>query len=286
MENPNPKDEAAAAAVNGLVVNKNDADFTEEEKQRIEQALAENQKKNQTFLITGERGTTKQVVKEQVQEGFTVYFKDCHDGDYTVTAPCTKVLVERCTNFKLHLGAQIKTETLEVWRCEDAHIQINTSIKTLQADLSKRLSLSFSKKENYGSVVWSGVYDLTLAVGEGDSRDLHQSGYEQMKEKFPDINDQFDQFIIRYINGSLLSEQVVRLPNGFPTTEREANEFDEKQKANEAAREEYIRNMVKWAAPKLGIKDYRKRPKVGRNEPCPCKSGKKFKACCWNKYEK
>jgi len=38
---------------------------------------------------------------------------------------------------------------------------------------------------------------------------------------------------------------VVRLPNGFPTTEREANEFDEKQKANEAAREEYIRNMVK-----------------------------------------
>jgi len=99
--------------------------------------------------------------------------------------------------------------------------QINTSIKTLQADLSKRLSLSFSKKENYGSVVWSGVYDLTLAVGEGDSRDLHQSGYEQMKEKFPDINDQFDQFIIRYINVSLLhlpkspSCELTLLSNGL-----------------------------------------------------------------------
>jgi Protein of unknown function (DUF1186)/SEC-C motif len=26
------------------------------------------------------------------------------------------------------------------------------------------------------------------------------------------------------------------------------------------------------------------KPKVGRNEPCPCGSGKKFKKCCWGKY--
>jgi len=25
----------------------------------------------------------------------------------------------------------------------------------------------------------------------------------------------------------------------------------------------------------------RKPPKVGRNDPCPCGSGKKFKKCCW-----
>ena len=24
-------------------------------------------------------------------------------------------------------------------------------------------------------------------------------------------------------------------------------------------------------------------PKVGRNQPCPCGSGKKFKRCCWPK---
>lgn len=23
--------------------------------------------------------------------------------------------------------------------------------------------------------------------------------------------------------------------------------------------------------------------KAGRNDPCPCGSGKKYKACCWNK---
>lgn len=27
----------------------------------------------------------------------------------------------------------------------------------------------------------------------------------------------------------------------------------------------------------------RKPPKVGRNEPCPCGSGNKFKKCCLNK---
>jgi uncharacterized protein YchJ len=27
----------------------------------------------------------------------------------------------------------------------------------------------------------------------------------------------------------------------------------------------------------------RSEPKVGRNNPCPCGSGKKYKKCCWNK---
>jgi SWIM/SEC-C metal-binding protein len=26
-------------------------------------------------------------------------------------------------------------------------------------------------------------------------------------------------------------------------------------------------------------------PKVGRNDPCPCGSGKKFKKCCMNKQQ-
>lgn len=26
--------------------------------------------------------------------------------------------------------------------------------------------------------------------------------------------------------------------------------------------------------------------KVGRNDPCPCGSGKKYKSCCWNERSK
>jgi len=29
----------------------------------------------------------------------------------------------------------------------------------------------------------------------------------------------------------------------------------------------------------------RNAPKVGRNEPCPCGSGKKYKKCCLNKND-
>ena len=29
----------------------------------------------------------------------------------------------------------------------------------------------------------------------------------------------------------------------------------------------------------------REEPRVGRNDPCPCGSGKKYKKCCMNKHE-
>ncbi len=32
----------------------------------------------------------------------------------------------------------------------------------------------------------------------------------------------------------------------------------------------------------INVRDY---PKIGRNEPCPCGSGKKFKKCCLDKQE-
>ena len=34
------------------------------------------------------------------------------------------------------------------------------------------------------------------------------------------------------------------------------------------------------------IQPVRTEPKIGRNEPCPCGSGKKYKNCCLNKNEK
>ena len=31
------------------------------------------------------------------------------------------------------------------------------------------------------------------------------------------------------------------------------------------------------------VKQIKVLPKVGRNDPCPCGSGKKAKKCCWDK---
>jgi hypothetical protein len=87
-------------------------------------------------------------------------------------------------------------------------------IKTLQADLSKKLSLVYKSKEIYGSLVWSGIYDLSLKVGD----DVHESGYEQMKVEYPDINDQFDQFIVRYLNVRLHTAHAHARPHTHELT--------------------------------------------------------------------
>lgn len=52
------------------------------------------------------------------------------------------------------------------------------------------------------------------------------------------VNPETDQFIVRLLphkatgQVQLLNELVVRLDNGFPTTEREARQFEERQEAN------------------------------------------------------
>jgi len=33
------------------------------------------------------------------------------------------------------------------------------------------------------------------------------------------------------------------------------------------------------------FKKQKRKKKIGRNEPCPCGSGRKYKKCCWPKYE-
>ena len=54
----------------------------------------------------------------------------------------------------------------------------------------------------------------------------------------PKIDAETDQFIVRLLPNKLtgkiqlLNELVVRLENGFPTTEREARQFEERQEAN------------------------------------------------------
>lgn len=44
--------------------------------------------------------------------------------------------------------------------------------------------------------------------------------------------------------------------------------------------ETHRRHLVEMAAPPTDRQMARRPPKVGRNEPCPCGSGKKFKKCC------
>ena len=113
----------------------------------------------------------------------------------------------------------------------------------------------------------------------GDAR-----GIEALQEIFFDGNSVF-------IGGSLEVLSVVHnrdIPE-MPTIRRERKAQQERQKR----RGEELNGLVTYAQ-KQGASDTesstasvttlrRNLPKVGRNDPCPCGSGKKYKKCCLNR---
>lgn len=84
------------------------------------------------------------------------------------------------------------------------------------------------------------------------------------------LHEEVDQFIVRPLKDKLMCELIVRLSNGFPTTEREASAFDKRQ-------EENLQKLAKEAGITIARKKGAKKP--GQNEPCHCGSGKKYKKC-------
>jgi len=170
----------------------------------------------------------------------TVYFKKNTDSQYHLDSECTKVLIEKCDKCIVKLNARVLTQTVEAWHCDDTTIIINVPIKTLQLDMCKNLTVHFAKKEFFDSVVWAGLHNFTLKVGD----DELCSGVEQVQSTVEDLKENFDQFIVRYVDGKLLQELIVRLQNGFPTTDREADAFDEQQKKNDKLFEEHVRKFM------------------------------------------
>lgn len=148
----------------------------------------------------------------------------------------------------------------------------------------------YEKKEDYHQIVWAGVDNLTVEFNRSPEHNL-VTGLEQMKEKHSDLtlNDQIDQFIIRFLeDGVLTPELIVRLANGYPTTNREADAWDAQQLRKEQLTEEQLRKMLDLA-PQMGINNIGKvdadgkKVKVKVNDPCPCGSGLKYKKCCERK---
>ncbi len=98
---------------------------------------------------------------------------------------------------------------------------------------------------------------------------------------------------MRVVEGALLNERIVRLPNGFPTTDREADKFD----AESAKKDEHMRKMAQQMIkenPQLvsgavkgrfNEQKIRDEKKLKPNDRCHCGSGGKYKKCCQAKDE-
>jgi len=146
----------------------------------------------------------------------------------------------------------------------------------VQVDLCKTISANFKQRTLINSVIWAGAFNITVSIpdGAGGKEAIH-SGVAQMKEQYPDLQEETDQFMIRIVETKLIQEALVRLENGFPTTEREAKAFEEREQRNKKQAEKHLKKIIKTAEIKHNTK-----AKVGRNDNCTCGSGLKYKKCC------
>ena len=82
--------------------------------------------------------------------------------------------------------------------------------------------------------------DLTIP-GE----DVLETGTSTVDRKeIENFQEKFDQFVIHYVEDKLMEEIIVRLENGFPTTDREADAFDRQKEKNDQLFEKYVREKL------------------------------------------
>ena len=90
------------------------------------------------------------------------------------------------------------------------------------------------------------TFGILVLMEQPSGADVIQTGTEVVNQdgSIADYKERFDQFIVRYVKGKLLQELIVRLPNGFPTTDREADAFDAEKEKNDRLYEAHVRKMI------------------------------------------
>ena len=105
--------------------------------------------------------------------------------------------------------------------------------------------------------------DIQLILHEFERRNIEFKSFDQTNELI--------QLVMDLANNTRIWEN-----NGY--TPKEIFEKFEKPHLKPLPDEPYLYDEPNTANTK-------KRQKVGRNDPCPCGSGKKYKKCCLNKFE-
>lgn len=120
-----------------------------------------------------------------------------------------------------------------------------------------------------------------LAAMDHLRQGIHLRGYAQKNPKQEYKRESFELFSEMLENlkvdvVSILSKVQVR-------AEEDVEKVEEQHRKSENAPREYQHEEAEHVggeAPETATVMARTEPKVGRNDPCPCKSGQKFKQCC------
>jgi len=204
--------------------------------------LEQNQVKK---IIENQQGITERYHSGNIPEKSALYFKGNSSCHYTIDddTRVVKILVEGCKECHLTLGGGILTGVVEIWDCTSITVHVKTTVSTMQLDISEDLNIHYESTEHLGSLVQAGVKGLRINFKDAEHYSF-ESGLEVLKKEHPDLDDTTDQFITRFVEGQILTERIVRLANGFPTTERERLIYAERAEKNGQVMEEAVRQMM------------------------------------------
>jgi preprotein translocase subunit SecA len=178
----------------------------------------------------------------------------------------------------------------------------NESVKTL---VLEELEKDFRAKESLAGSELMRQFEKSITLQMLDKHwrehlatmdhlrsSIHLMGYAQKDPKQEYKKESFNLFSnmlqnIKFEVMQTLSTVQIQAPEAVAAVEEERRRQTEAQKMYYqhedplAARDESMQDEIIDDAPTTRIETYRREgKKVGRNEPCPCGSGKKYKNCC------
>ncbi|KAF9992179.1 hypothetical protein BGZ80_010440 [Entomortierella chlamydospora] len=210
-------------------------------------ATRPNAKENATHLIRDAKDDTQEV---QVPDRKALYFLNCENCEYTVQGKPIKLSIENCKNLVLKVEDKILTGTVDIWKSGNLSLHFDRSVSTFQLDNIQSIAVRLPDAEHFGSMVWAGCEDVNLHLGRlfvamlvldgglSDRTDLiltfirletsmetggdvHTLSYTDLQSRNPSLRPETDQFKTTVVDGSIMTEAVVRLDNGFPATRAE-----------------------------------------------------------------
>lgn len=175
-------------------------------------------------VIEDKTGEKVELTPENLPQLPVVTVRKCTDCTVVISTEvaAVKLMLEGCSNTTVILKGKVLTETLEVWGCSACALQIASPLKTVQVDACDNLKLQYQHASDFDRCLSAGAFALALTFL--DAPVLNGTvDLAELRAQMPDkaLSAETDQFITRKIDGTLLTELIVRLSNDFPTTQRE-----------------------------------------------------------------
>ncbi|KAF9202804.1 hypothetical protein BGZ49_007070 [Haplosporangium sp. Z 27] len=189
-------------------------------------ATRPNAKENATHLIRDAKDDTQVI---QVPDRKALYIMNCENCEYTIKDKPVKLSIENCKNLVLKVEGKILTGTVDIWKCGNISLDFERSVSTFQFDNIQSITVRLPDSEHFGSMIWAGCEDVNLHLGD----DIHVLSYSELQSRNPSLRPETDQFKTTIVDGSIMTEAIVRLDNGFPATRAEQANIQQLERQKE-----------------------------------------------------